>query len=183
MQIALKKSKNFKRDLINFTSRYQQFPKVLKPSKGHRQRPHDLPHFDIELLKGHHQLGKYILNDFYFEKCQMLKNKEILFYSSNLCDFYLIRTYFISYLTSSYMKNRWRRTETWRKSQQLIDYCFFSRSFIGSACSRNNPIEDDLVLKVGNRGRNRGEFTNPQGVAMSPDGNLGWPLKVNISIY
>jgi len=45
-----------------------------------------------------------------------------------------------------------------------------SRSFVDSACSRNNPIEDDLVLKVGNRGRNRGEFTNPQGVAMSPDG-------------
>ena len=126
---------------------------------------------------------------FYFGKnsqlCQILifLSMHISFYSSNLCDFYLIRTYFISYLTSSYMKNRWRRTETWRKSQQLIDYCFFSRSFIGSACSRNNPIEDDLVLKVGNRGRNRGEFTNPQGVAMSPDGNLGWPLKVNISIY
>jgi len=47
-----------------------------------------------------------------------------------------------------------------------------ARSFIGSACSRNNPIEDDLVLKVGNRGRNRGEFTNPQGVAMSPDGMI-----------
>ena len=50
--------------------------------------------------------------------------------------------------------------------------CIFDayRSFVDSACSRNNPIEDDLVLKVGNRGRNKGEFTNPQGVAMSPDG-------------
>ena len=48
--------------------------------------------------------------------------------------------------------------------------CHLFRSFVDSACSRNNPIEDDLVLKVGNRGRNRGEFTNPQGVTMSPDG-------------
>lgn len=45
-----------------------------------------------------------------------------------------------------------------------------ARSLIGSACSRNNPIEDDLVLKVGCRGRGRGEFTNPQGIGISPDG-------------
>ena len=53
------------------------------------------------------------------------------------------------------------------------------RSFVDSACSRNNPIEDDLVLKVGNRGRNKGEFTNPQGVAMSPDGkpHIFWKPK------
>ena len=53
---------------------------------------------------------------------------------------------------------------------------FVFRSFVDSACSRNNPIEDDLVLKVGNRGRNRGEFTNPQGVAMSPDGKSFLPF-------
>jgi len=46
------------------------------------------------------------------------------------------------------------------------------RSFIGggSTCSRNNPIEDDLLLKVGNRGRGRGQFTNPQGVGVSQTG-------------
>ncbi|XP_022079510.1 tripartite motif-containing protein 2-like isoform X2 [Acanthaster planci] len=30
---------------------------------------------------------------------------------------------------------------------------------------KTNPIEDDLVLIIGQRGRNKGEFTNPQGVA------------------
>lgn len=29
---------------------------------------------------------------------------------------------------------------------------------------KSNPIEDDLLMKVGVKGRNRGEFTNPQGV-------------------
>lgn len=40
----------------------------------------------------------------------------------------------------------------------------------GSTCSRNNPIEDDLLLKVGTRGRGRGQFTNPQGVGVSQSG-------------
>ena len=32
-----------------------------------------------------------------------------------------------------------------------------------SSCSRRtNPIEDDMLLRVGRRGRNRGEFVNPQ---------------------
>ncbi|KAL3880230.1 hypothetical protein ACJMK2_032479 [Sinanodonta woodiana] len=29
---------------------------------------------------------------------------------------------------------------------------------------RSNPIEDDLLFKIGIKGRNKGEFTNPQGV-------------------
>ncbi|XP_035680696.1 tripartite motif-containing protein 2-like [Branchiostoma floridae] len=33
---------------------------------------------------------------------------------------------------------------------------------------RSNPIEDDLVMRVGVKGRNKGEFTNPQGVATCP---------------
>ncbi|XP_069977911.1 tripartite motif-containing protein 3 isoform X3 [Penaeus vannamei] len=34
-----------------------------------------------------------------------------------------------------------------------------------SSCSRRtNPIEDDMLLRVGRRGRNRGEFVNPQGI-------------------
>jgi len=47
-----------------------------------------------------------------------------------------------------------------------------SRSFVGGAsiCSRNNPIEDDLLLKVGSRGRGRGQFTNPQGVCVAANG-------------
>ncbi len=35
-----------------------------------------------------------------------------------------------------------------------------------------NPIEDDLVYIIGNRGRNKGEFTNPQGVACTPNGRI-----------
>ena len=67
---------------------------------------------------------------------------------------------------------RCSRVHRWNNSSSSGTQCIFDayRSFVDSACSRNNPIEDDLVLKVGNRGRNKGEFTNPQGVAMSPDG-------------
>jgi tripartite motif-containing protein 2/3 len=45
-----------------------------------------------------------------------------------------------------------------------------ARSANESQCSRNNPIEDDLVLKIGGRGRGKGEFTNPQGIAVTPNG-------------
>ncbi|XP_022258135.1 tripartite motif-containing protein 2-like isoform X2 [Limulus polyphemus] len=34
---------------------------------------------------------------------------------------------------------------------------------------KNYPFEDDLVMRVGNRGRGRGEFTNPQGVCCTSD--------------
>lgn len=37
---------------------------------------------------------------------------------------------------------------------------------------RSNPIEDDLVLRVGNKGRNKGEFTNPQGVCCASNGRV-----------
>ncbi|XP_059080014.1 tripartite motif-containing protein 2-like [Tigriopus californicus] len=47
-----------------------------------------------------------------------------------------------------------------------------ARSINDSQCSRNNPIEDDLILKIGGRGRGRGEFTNPQGVAVSTNGRI-----------
>ena len=29
---------------------------------------------------------------------------------------------------------------------------------------KSNPVEDDLLMKIGTKGRNKGEFTNPQGV-------------------
>ena len=47
-----------------------------------------------------------------------------------------------------------------------------ARSVNDSACSRNNPIEDDLVMLVGARGRGKGEFTNPQGIAVAQNGEL-----------
>lgn len=37
---------------------------------------------------------------------------------------------------------------------------------------RSNPIEDDLVLVIGSHGRNKGEFTNPQGIACSSNGRI-----------
>ncbi|RXG68298.1 Tripartite motif-containing protein 2 [Armadillidium vulgare] len=46
-----------------------------------------------------------------------------------------------------------------------------------SSCSRRTlkePIEDDLILKIGKKGRGRGEFVNPQGICYSSvkDGRL-----------
>uniref|UniRef100_A0A3B3X8T3 RING-type E3 ubiquitin transferase n=1 Tax=Poecilia mexicana TaxID=48701 RepID=A0A3B3X8T3_9TELE len=35
-----------------------------------------------------------------------------------------------------------------------------------------NPIEDDLIFKIGTKGRNKGEFTNLQGVAASSSGRI-----------
>uniref|UniRef100_W5LFL7 Tripartite motif-containing protein 2 n=1 Tax=Astyanax mexicanus TaxID=7994 RepID=W5LFL7_ASTMX len=35
-----------------------------------------------------------------------------------------------------------------------------------------NPIEDDLIFRIGTKGRNKGEFTNLQGVAASPESIL-----------
>ncbi|XP_007902181.1 tripartite motif-containing protein 2 isoform X1 [Callorhinchus milii] len=37
---------------------------------------------------------------------------------------------------------------------------------------KENPIEDDLIFRVGNKGRNKGEFTNLQGVATSSSGKV-----------
>lgn len=42
----------------------------------------------------------------------------------------------------------------------------------GGSNRRSNPIEDDLVLRVGMKGRNKGEFTNPQGVCCTPSGKI-----------
>ncbi|KAJ4921142.1 hypothetical protein JOQ06_024726 [Pogonophryne albipinna] len=35
-----------------------------------------------------------------------------------------------------------------------------------------NPIEDDLIFRIGSKGRNKGEFTNLQGVAASSSGRI-----------
>ncbi|XP_047221729.1 tripartite motif-containing protein 2 isoform X2 [Girardinichthys multiradiatus] len=37
---------------------------------------------------------------------------------------------------------------------------------------KENPIEDDLIFRIGTKGRNRGEFTNLQGVAASSQGKV-----------
>ena len=42
----------------------------------------------------------------------------------------------------------------------------------GSAGSGQNPVDDDLILVIGSRGRNKGEFSNPQGVSVTPDGKI-----------
>jgi hypothetical protein len=38
--------------------------------------------------------------------------------------------------------------------------------------SRGGPVEDDLILSVGTRGRGKGEFANPQGVAVTSTGRI-----------
>ncbi|XP_061619948.1 tripartite motif-containing protein 2 [Phyllopteryx taeniolatus] len=35
-----------------------------------------------------------------------------------------------------------------------------------------NPIEDDLIFRIGTKGRNKGEFTNLQGVSAAASGNI-----------
>ncbi|RMC13883.1 hypothetical protein DUI87_08966 [Hirundo rustica rustica] len=37
---------------------------------------------------------------------------------------------------------------------------------------KENPIEDDLIFRIGTKGRNKGEFTNLQGVAASTNGKI-----------
>jgi tripartite motif-containing protein 2/3 len=37
---------------------------------------------------------------------------------------------------------------------------------------RSNPIEDDLLDRIGSRGRNKGEFTNPQGLCATASGKI-----------
>lgn len=37
---------------------------------------------------------------------------------------------------------------------------------------RSNPIEDDLNMKLGQKGRNKGEFTNPQGCCVTSNGKV-----------
>ncbi|XP_070554155.1 tripartite motif-containing protein 2-like [Ptychodera flava] len=41
-----------------------------------------------------------------------------------------------------------------------------------SRSARMNPIEDDLLLRIGTKGRNKAEFMNPQDVGCSPSGKL-----------
>ena len=38
--------------------------------------------------------------------------------------------------------------------------------------SSRNLMDDDLIMAVGNRGRGKGEFTNPQGVAVTSTGDI-----------
>ncbi|KAL0970686.1 hypothetical protein UPYG_G00245710 [Umbra pygmaea] len=45
-------------------------------------------------------------------------------------------------------------------------------SALGTPRRRENPIEDDLIFRIGTKGRNKGEFTNVQGVAASITGRI-----------
>uniref|UniRef100_A0A6Q2YTA5 Tripartite motif containing 2b n=1 Tax=Esox lucius TaxID=8010 RepID=A0A6Q2YTA5_ESOLU len=45
-------------------------------------------------------------------------------------------------------------------------------SALGTPRRRENPIEDDLIFRIGTKGRNKGEFTNLQGVAASSTGRI-----------
>jgi len=45
-------------------------------------------------------------------------------------------------------------------------------SVVGSSSRRSATLEDDLILKIGHRGRERGGFTNPQGVAATNNGRI-----------
>ncbi|XP_048826010.1 tripartite motif-containing protein 2-like isoform X2 [Brienomyrus brachyistius] len=45
-------------------------------------------------------------------------------------------------------------------------------SMFSTSRKKENPIEDDMIFRIGTKGRNKGEFTNLQGVAASPTGNI-----------
>lgn len=47
-----------------------------------------------------------------------------------------------------------------------------SGSLFSTPKKKVNPIEDDLIFRIGTKGRNKGEFTNTQGVAASLDGKI-----------
>uniref|UniRef100_A0A672L4W9 Tripartite motif-containing protein 2 n=1 Tax=Sinocyclocheilus grahami TaxID=75366 RepID=A0A672L4W9_SINGR len=45
-------------------------------------------------------------------------------------------------------------------------------SLFSTPKKRVNPIEDDLIFRIGTKGRNKGEFTNLQGVAACSEGKI-----------
>ncbi|XP_071019978.1 tripartite motif-containing protein 2-like [Oncorhynchus clarkii lewisi] len=45
-------------------------------------------------------------------------------------------------------------------------------SALGTPRRKENPIEDDLIFRIGTKGRNKGEFTNLQGVSASSNGRI-----------
>ncbi|XP_054020665.1 tripartite motif-containing protein 3 isoform X1 [Dryobates pubescens] len=45
-------------------------------------------------------------------------------------------------------------------------------SMYGSGKRKDNPIEDELIFRVGSRGREKGEFTNLQGICTSSSGRI-----------
>ncbi|KAM9170723.1 tripartite motif-containing protein 3 isoform 4-T5 [Pangshura tecta] len=45
-------------------------------------------------------------------------------------------------------------------------------SMYGSGKKKENPIEDELIFRVGSRGREKGEFTNLQGISTSSSGRI-----------
>ncbi|XP_070978436.1 tripartite motif-containing protein 2 [Oncorhynchus clarkii lewisi] len=45
-------------------------------------------------------------------------------------------------------------------------------SALGTPRRKENPIEDDLIFRIGTKGKNKGEFTNLQGVSTSSNGRI-----------
>ncbi|KAM7179076.1 tripartite motif-containing protein 3 isoform 2-T2 [Macrochelys suwanniensis] len=45
-------------------------------------------------------------------------------------------------------------------------------SMYGTGKKKENPIEDELIFRVGSRGREKGEFTNLQGISTSSSGRI-----------
>ncbi|XP_023681954.1 tripartite motif-containing protein 3-like isoform X2 [Paramormyrops kingsleyae] len=45
-------------------------------------------------------------------------------------------------------------------------------SMYSTSKKKENPIEDELIYRVGNRGRDKGEFTNLQGISASSNGRV-----------
>ncbi|KAM7009646.1 tripartite motif-containing protein 2 isoform 1-T2 [Tautogolabrus adspersus] len=71
--------------------------------------------------------------------------------------------------TSDGMKKRLKSPGSGHIKQKAIKR---PASMYSSGRRKENPIEDDLIFRIGTKGRNKGEFTNLQGVAASSLGKV-----------
>ncbi|XP_056135734.1 tripartite motif-containing protein 2 [Lampris incognitus] len=71
--------------------------------------------------------------------------------------------------TSDCMKKRLKSPGSGHIKQKAIKR---PASMYSTGKRKENPIEDDLIFRIGTKGRNKGEFTNLQGVAASSLGKV-----------
>uniref|UniRef100_A0A672YBF3 Tripartite motif-containing protein 2 n=1 Tax=Sphaeramia orbicularis TaxID=375764 RepID=A0A672YBF3_9TELE len=71
--------------------------------------------------------------------------------------------------TSDGMKKRLKSPSSGHIKQKAIKR---PASMYSTGRRKENPIEDDLIFRIGTKGRNKGEFTNLQGVAASSLGKV-----------
>ncbi|XP_071361824.1 tripartite motif-containing protein 2 isoform X2 [Trachinotus anak] len=71
--------------------------------------------------------------------------------------------------TSDGMKKRLKSPGSGHVKQKAIKR---PASMYSTGRRKENPIEDDLIFRIGTKGRNKGEFTNLQGVAASALGKV-----------